>query len=68
LLRDYGRPGGIPTFVEAPYWGQSAVIADYAKGLSLVRVSWLKLASPMLPIFRREAPRSETSRLRPFSV
>jgi poly(3-hydroxyalkanoate) synthetase len=36
VLRDYGRPGGIPTLVEAPYSGQSAVIADYAKGQSLV--------------------------------
>jgi len=36
VLRDYGRPGGIPTVVEAPYSGQSAVIADYAKGQSLV--------------------------------
>jgi len=36
VLRYYGRPGGIPTLVEAPYSGQSAVIADYAKGQSLV--------------------------------
>ncbi len=36
VLRDYGRPGGIPTLVEAPYSGQSSVIADYAKGQSLV--------------------------------
>ena len=36
VLRDYGRPGGIPTLVEAPYAGHSAVIADYAKGQSLV--------------------------------
>src|SRR5271157_3001828 len=35
-LRDYGRPGGIPTLVDAPYAGHSAVIADYAKGQSLV--------------------------------
>ena len=31
VLRDYGRPGGIPTLVNAPYAGHSAVIADYAK-------------------------------------
>ena len=36
VLRDYGRPGGIPTLVDAPYSGQSAVIADYAEGQSLV--------------------------------
>ena len=36
VLRDYGHPGGIPTLVEAPYSGQSSVIADYAKGQSLV--------------------------------
>ena len=36
VLRDYGHAGGIPTLVEAPYSGQSAVIADYAKGQSLV--------------------------------
>ncbi len=36
VLRDYGRPGGIPTLVDAPYAGHSAVIADYAKGQSLV--------------------------------
>ena len=36
VLRDYGRPGGIPTLVAAPYSGQSSAIADYAKGQSLV--------------------------------
>jgi polyhydroxyalkanoate depolymerase len=36
VLRDYGPPGGIPTLVDAPYAGHSAVIADYAKGQSLV--------------------------------
>ena len=36
VLRDYGRPGGVPTLVDAPYAGHSAVIADYAKGQSLV--------------------------------
>jgi len=35
-LRDYGRPGGIPTLVDAPYAGHSAMIADYAKGQSLI--------------------------------
>jgi poly(3-hydroxyalkanoate) synthetase len=35
-LRDYGRTGGIPTVVDAPYAGHSAVIADYAKGQSLI--------------------------------
>jgi hypothetical protein len=36
VLRDYERPDGIPTLVEAPYAGHSAVIADYAKGQNLV--------------------------------
>jgi len=35
-LRDYGRPGTIPTLVEAPYAGHTAMIADYCKGQSLV--------------------------------
>jgi poly(3-hydroxyalkanoate) synthetase len=37
-LRDYGGPGsgGIPTLVDAPYAGHSAMIADYHKGQSLV--------------------------------
>jgi poly(3-hydroxyalkanoate) synthetase len=36
-LRDYGTPGkGIPTLVDAPYAGHSAMIADYHKGQSLV--------------------------------
>ena len=35
-LRDYGRPGGIPTLVNAPYAGHTAMIADYHKGQSLV--------------------------------
>jgi polyhydroxyalkanoate depolymerase len=35
-LRDYGRQGGIPTLVDAPYAGHSATIADYAKGQSLI--------------------------------
>jgi polyhydroxyalkanoate depolymerase len=36
VLRDYGTPGGIPTLVEAPYAGHTAVIADYRRGQSLV--------------------------------
>ena len=35
-LREYGRPGGVPTLVDAPYAGHSAMIADYAKGQSLI--------------------------------
>ncbi len=36
LLREYGTPRGIPTFVIAPYAGHTAMIADYHKGQSLV--------------------------------
>ncbi|MGB9166484.1 MAG: alpha/beta fold hydrolase, partial [Rhodomicrobium sp.] len=36
VLRDYGKPGGIPTLVDAPYAGHTAMIADYHKGQSLV--------------------------------
>lgn len=36
LLRDYGRPGKIPTLVDAPHAGHTAVIADYHKGQSLI--------------------------------
>jgi polyhydroxyalkanoate depolymerase len=36
VLRDYGKPGGMPTLVDAPYAGHPAVIADYAPGQSLV--------------------------------
>jgi len=36
VLRDYGRPGGIPTLVNAPFAGHRAMIADYRKGQSLV--------------------------------
>jgi poly(3-hydroxyalkanoate) synthetase len=35
-LRDYGKPGGIATLVDAPYAGHSAMIADYHHGQSLV--------------------------------
>jgi poly(3-hydroxyalkanoate) synthetase len=36
LLREYGSPGKIPTLVDAPYAGHTAVIADYHKGQSLI--------------------------------
>jgi poly-beta-hydroxyalkanoate depolymerase len=36
LLREYGKPEGIPTVVDAPYAGHSAMIADYHKGQSLI--------------------------------
>ncbi len=36
VLRDYGKAGGIPTLVDAPYAGHTAVIADYHKGQSSV--------------------------------
>jgi polyhydroxyalkanoate depolymerase len=36
MLRDYGKPDGIPTLVNAPYAGHTAVIADYQKGQSLI--------------------------------
>jgi polyhydroxyalkanoate depolymerase len=37
VLRDYGASGeGIPTLVDAPYAGHTAMIADYHKGQSLV--------------------------------
>jgi len=37
-FRDYSRSGstGVPTIVDAPFAGHSAMIADYAKGQSLV--------------------------------
>ena len=37
-FRDYSLPGarGVPTIVNAPYAGHSAVIADYQKGQSLI--------------------------------
>ena len=34
VLRDYGESGGIPTLVDAPHAGHTAVIADYHKGQS----------------------------------
>ena len=36
VLRDYGQAGGIPTLVDAPHAGHTAMIADYHKGQSLV--------------------------------
>jgi poly(3-hydroxyalkanoate) synthetase len=36
VLRDYGRPGGLPTLVDAPHAGHTAMIADYHPGQSLV--------------------------------
>ncbi len=35
-LRDYGKQGGMPTLVDAPHAGHTAMIADYHKGQSLV--------------------------------
>jgi poly(3-hydroxyalkanoate) synthetase len=37
VLRDYGTPGGLPTLVDAPYAGHTAMIADYHAGQSLMR-------------------------------
>lgn len=36
VLREYGKAGGVPTLVNAPYAGHTAVIADYHKGQSLI--------------------------------
>jgi len=36
VLRDYGKPGGLPTLVDAPFAGHSAIVADYDQGQSLV--------------------------------
>ena len=36
VLRDYGKPGGIPTLMDAPHAGHTAMIADYHPGQSLV--------------------------------
>jgi len=35
-FREYGTPNGLPTIVDAPYAGHSAMIADYHEGQSLV--------------------------------
>ena len=37
VLREYGKPGGIPTLVDAPHAGHTAMIADYRDGQSLVQ-------------------------------
>ena len=37
VLRDYGKPDGIPTLIDAPHAGHTAVIADYYDGQSLVQ-------------------------------
>jgi poly(3-hydroxyalkanoate) synthetase len=36
VLRDYGNPGGVPTLVDAPHAGHTAMIADYHPDQSLV--------------------------------
>ena len=36
LLREYGKPEEVPTLIDAPHAGHTAVIADYHKGQSLV--------------------------------
>jgi polyhydroxyalkanoate depolymerase len=36
-LRDYGKQGGLPTLIEAPHAGHTAMIADYRKDQSLVQ-------------------------------
>ncbi len=35
-LREYGKRGGIPTLVDAPHAGHTAMIADFHKGQSLI--------------------------------
>jgi hypothetical protein len=45
-LRDYGKPGGIPTLIDAPHAGHTAMIADYYEGQSLVQ-TLLATASAM---------------------
>lgn len=36
VLRDYGSDDGIPTLVDAPFAGHTAMIADYHQGQSLI--------------------------------
>ena len=36
-LRDYGKAGAMPTLIDAPHAGHTAMIADYHQGQSLVR-------------------------------
>jgi len=38
VLREYGKPGGIPALIDAPYAGHTAMIADYHKGQSLFAI------------------------------
>ena len=40
VLRDYGKPGGIPTLIDAPHAGHTAVIADYYDVRAWCRLSW----------------------------
>ena len=40
VLRDYGKPGGIPTLIDAPHAGHTAMIADYYDGQSWCRPFW----------------------------
>jgi hypothetical protein len=47
-LREYGKAGGMPTLIDAPHAGHTAMIADYHKGQSLIRPS-----SPMASITSR---------------
>lgn len=37
ILREYGNAGGLPTLVDAPHAGHTAMIADYRDGQSLVQ-------------------------------
>jgi poly(3-hydroxyalkanoate) synthetase len=37
VLRDYGKPVGIPTLIDAPHAGHTAMIADYHNGQSLIQ-------------------------------
>lgn len=39
LLRDYGKPAGMPVLVDAPHAGHTAMIADYVKGRSLIEAA-----------------------------
>ena len=42
-LRDYGKEGGIPTLIDAPHAGHTAMIADFHKDQSLVQALQLGL-------------------------
>ena len=39
LLREYGRPGGMPTLVNAPFAGHRSMIADFARARASSRRS-----------------------------